>query len=379
MKIVVVSTPIFQTPVTGYAGLEVVAYEQAKGLAALGHEVALVAPDGSTCPNVQIIPCGPAGHVDEKSAFGGFGELKDDKGNVLRRAHPGYWQALVHADAVICHDWQKWAYSLKAEGALQAPVLGWFHAPVNTMYGQWPPTYPRQPPVEKACPVCISEDQANHFRALHNRPARVCYNGIDPEHYKPIPGIKRTDRFLFLARFSTIKGPALAIEACLAAGVGLDLVGDTTITGEPQYLEHCLKLAEQTSPNWDRSKGKQIVVHGGCSRGETVMWFSKAHAMIHPNRDFREPFGLAPVEAMACGCPVIAWNNGAMRETVGAGCGWLVSSVESLTEAIGQGVPKLLPETIRQRCRDNALKFTVDNMVKRCEELCREAVDSGGW
>lgn len=282
---------------------------------------------------------------------------------------------------VCCHNsWQKWSYSLKAEGALKAPVLGWFHAPVNTMYGQWPPTYPRLPPVEKACPVCISDDQASHFQALHNRPARVCYNGIDPEHYKPIPGVKRTDRFLFLARFSTIKGPAIAIEACLKAGVGLDLVGDTTITGEPQYLEHCMKLAQQESPGWDRSKGKQIVVHGGCSRGETVMWYSKAHALLHSAKDFREPFGLAPVEAMACGCPVLCFNNGALRETVWDGeTGLIAETVQDFTEYLTCWWVQNIGPNRRNDCRRRALNFTVEKMAERCEELCNEAVSSGGW
>ena len=763
MKIVVVSTPIFQTPVTGYAGLEVIAYEQARGLAALGHEVALVAPDGSTCPGVQIIPCGPAGHVDEKSAFGGFGELKDDKGNVLRQAHPGYWQALVHADVVLDHSWQKWAYSLKAEGVLKAPVLGWFHAPCPTMYQTWPPQYPRLPAVDKPCAVCISADQANHFRALHNRPVRVCYNGCfpgnttiytergrenigayvsrsgrdrvlawnesqqrfeyadvfktlrlkptnnftvrlrttagltltstpdnpimtkhgwipahevivgdevmygpveevdrrrrelstgklredslgtdsgtsgtravvsqcsgssigaapnqgvqtsdmdqrrrnftggnipneykhgtdrsdsqaffqcdlcpgtgsgveekevgmvspngeassetncssaslhgrdhrrgrvggihsgqgkvhpvthiggveygcadrgirqdmptdavlartpdtqsrgdqeskadlenehgrvfgggsdssdhsvhdgqeskgrsccgvlqhrtgsgvvvrgnaeihgeansvvsvrearkfpvwgrvvsvetvptpeevfdlqtstgsfvangivvhncDPEHYKPIPGIKRTDRFLFMGRFSTVKSPHIAIQACLKAGVGLDVVGDRQITGEPQYYDECCKLAEQTSPTWNRSNGKQITIHPGCSRGETVMWYSKAHAFLHSAKDFREPFGLAPVEAMACGLPVLSFDNGAIRETVRHGAtGLLCSNENEFLAAIQSRWMQAIVPADREECREQALKFTVANMVKRCEELCQEAV-----
>ena len=47
MKILVISTPIFITPVRGYAGLEVIAWEIARGLAAKGHQVSLAAPDGS--------------------------------------------------------------------------------------------------------------------------------------------------------------------------------------------------------------------------------------------------------------------------------------------------------------------------------------------
>jgi len=200
---------------------------------------------------------------------------------------------------IIDHSWGKWAYSLKAEGGTKAPVLGVFHAPIKTMYGSWPPVFPQLPPIEKACAVCISEDQARQFKEIHDPcDVRVCYNGVDTEFYKPIEGIKRSNRFLFLARFSTIKGPLLAIQACKEVGVGLDLVGDTSITQEPEYFQKCKSLCD----------GEQIRMVGPASRGECVWWFSQAHALIHPNfpapklghPGFREPFGLAPVEAQLC-------------------------------------------------------------------------------
>ena len=53
MRVVVISTPIFRLGpmgLQGYGGLEQIAWECAKGLAKLGHQVALIAPDGSECP-----------------------------------------------------------------------------------------------------------------------------------------------------------------------------------------------------------------------------------------------------------------------------------------------------------------------------------------
>jgi glycosyltransferase involved in cell wall biosynthesis len=381
MRVCVISTPIFKLPLTGYGGLEAIAWETARGLAARGHEVALVAPDGSECPGVQIIPCGPAGQVDEKMAYSGFPEAKDQQGNVLRRQHAGYWSALLSFDVVIDSSWMKWAYELKAEGVLKAPVLGVFHAPVNTMYQMWPPNFPLKPVVEKACPVCISHDQAEHFQSIHNRLARVAYNGVDVDNfYVPLPGVKRTDRFLFLARFSTVKSPHLAIEACLKAGVGLDLVGDTSITNEPQYFEQCMQMARQQSPGWDATKGQQIVVHGGCTRGETVIWYNKAHALIHPTQNFREPFGLAPVEAAACGCPVIAWNYGAVKETVvNHTTGILVDSIDELVGAVQTEWIRRVSPSHRLDCREHAKRFSLEKMVDGYEKLIHEAVTTGGW
>ncbi len=351
MKITVVSSTIFKVPLVNYGGLEAIAYEQAEGLAKKGHEVYLVAPEGSNCVHSKLLPIGPERTITE------------------RRAYDKYWEHLLEMDVVISNDWEKWSYILKMEGRLKAPILGVFHAPVNTMYQE-------MPPVPKPCLVCISEDQATHLKALHNIDSRVAYNGIDPEFYSSI-GSPRTNRYLFLARFSAIKGADLAIKACLDSGVGLDLVGDTTITNEPEFLKQCMQLAEFESPGWDQSKGKQIRVIGPASRGETVFWFSQAYCLLHPNQRFREPLGLAPLEAQSCGCPVIAWRYGAMPETVShRETGFLVRSYEEMVNLIKSDAPKAID---RKRCKEWATYFSLQKMVDRYESLCVEAIEQGGW
>ncbi len=374
MKIGIVSSTVFKlgnNGLPGYGGLEVVAWHQARGLAAKGHDVTLFAPDGSACPGCRVVPFGPAGRVDEEHAYGGFPEIRDgDK--VLREAHKGYWQELLNQDVITDHSWGKWPLCLKAEGRLKAPVLTVFHAPVDTMFKAWPPDYPGVGRVGRPCAVCISRDQANHFEALYGGEARVCHNGIDPEHYRRMDGVARTDRYLFLARFSTIKGPDIAIDACKRTDVGLDLIGDTSITNEPHYFEHCKAQCD----------GNRIRMVGPCSRGESVYWYSRAHAFLHPNQRFREPLGLAPLEAQACGLPVVAWRYGAMPETVRHGeTGYLVRSVDEMVDAIRtlNALPAADMTAMRDACVAHARQFTVRRMVDRYEELCKEAVDTGGW
>ena len=376
MKILVISTPIFKVPLRNYGGLESIAWELARGLAAKGHQVSLAAPDGSECPGVNVLFTGPERETNEHQAY--------DR----------TWKEMLKHDVVIDHSWQKYSLLLKAEGTLKAPCLCVMHAPVNTMISSLPP-------VENPCFVCISDDQKNHFEALFSHPARRAYNGVDLDFYRPM-SVPRSRRFLFVARFSSIKGADLAIEACKKARVGLDLIGDTSITNEPEYFEKCKRMCDWGSENsgfqgWAREtyggrfsvdrKETDVVMIGPKSRSETVWWFSQAHCFLHPNQRFREPFGLAPVEAMACGCPVIAWRNGAMAETVKENeTGWLVNSMQDLVGCIGaanqtEGSGPLVPITdaTRKRCREWASQFSVQNMVNAYEKLCEEALSTGGW
>lgn len=384
MKVCVISSTIFSVPLTNYGGLEAVAYERARGLAAKGHDVTLIAPTGSTCPGVKILAFGPPGRIPEKLAYAGYSyeddNDRDEAGNKKMKRFGGYWPALPQFDVIVDDSWEKHSYLLKMEGALKAPILGVFHAPVNSMYGVWPPQCPGvgSGRVDKPCAVCISEDQASHLRALFQCDVRVAHNGIDIHQYAPM-NVPRSDRFLFLARFSAIKGADLALEACYQAGVGLDLIGDTQITGEPAYFHQCQQMAKRESPGWDRSKGPQFRVMGGVSRTETVWWYSQAKAMLHPNMRFREPLGLAPLEAMACECPVIAWRYGALQETVKEGVsGWLVSSMDQLINAI-RSVVNGGSEGMRKGAREWAKKFSLEVFVDRYDELIHEAVSTGGW
>lgn len=365
MKICVISSTVFPVHpplgTLGYSGLEVLAWQQAEGLAKKGHAVLLCAPDGSRCDHAQVLHTGPPG---------GHGE---------EQAYARYSQVLHQFDCVIDHSWSKPAYLLKEAGNLPAPVLGVMHAPVNTMIGS-------PPPVEKPCIVCISDDQRSHYEALFApHRARTAHNGVDLDFYKPL-NVPRSGRFLFLARFSTIKGPDLAIDACRAAGAGLDLIGDTSITNEPEFLQRCTRLvgeANLEAHKRGRPLPEQRMV-GPAKRGECVWWFSQAHCLLHPNQRFREPFGLAPVEAMACGTPVIAWDYGAMRETVGTDGGVLVRSMTELVDAVRScgtvfGNGNILDQTARERCRENAARFSLPRMIDRYAELCQEAIETGGW
>ena len=81
--------------------------------------------------------------------------------------------------------------------------------------------------------------------------------------------------------------------------------------------------------------GKGIEYVGEINESEKPGFLGKAAALVFPI-DWPEPFGLAVVEAMAFGTPVIAWNEGAMPEIIDSGVtGYVVESIDEAVLRVG--------------------------------------------
>jgi len=340
LKICIISTTVITCPPPGYSGLEMVAWQQARGLSRRGHTVLLVAPRGSTPPDGVLLH-GTTLNESEKQAYS------------------GYWDKLPNFDVIIDNSWEKWSYMLRIEGRLATPILGVIHAPADTMYKS-------APPILHPCIVSISDDQGVGAMEAWGVPTRTAYNGVDVDFYKQAKDVKRNDRYLFLARISRIKGPQIATDIARKLRIGLDLVGDDKLTGEPQLAQRMQMQAQHNIKYW-----------GGVNRERAVEFFSTNKALLHMNLLFREPFGLAPVEAQLCGMPVIAFDNGAMRETIKQGVtGFLVKTQTEVEELIKSNAVASLKAA---DCIEWAAQFSVAKMIDRYEELAYEAIDTGGW
>lgn len=338
MKICIISTTVLSCPPPGYSGLEMIAWQQAKCLAKLGHQVLLVAPRGSVSVD------GVEFHETT---------LREPE----RQAYSGYWERLLKYDVIIDHSWEKWSYILKMEEKLKSPILGVIHAPAHTMY-----KYP--PPVQYPCIVSISNDQGIDASECWGVATRTAYNGIDLDMYVSY-NHKRCENLLFLARISKIKGPHIAIDVARKCRMPLDVVGDDTLTQDPLYKQQVYSKCTNN-----------IVYHGGKNRDECVHFFNTRSCLLHMNLHFREPFGLAPVEAQACGMPVIAFDNGAMREVLCPSSSFLVKTQEEVEQIVKEkDYKRINPKS----CIEWASQFSTLRMAKRYEELAIEAIETGGW
>jgi glycosyltransferase involved in cell wall biosynthesis len=143
------------------------------------------------------------------------------------------------------------------------------------------------------------------YRAYGLR-ARVSYLGVDAERFKPLD-LERGDFVLSVGAVSPLKGYDFLIEALAQLPTNvrprLLIVGNTASTGETAFLQ---QQAEACSV--------VLEFRVNVSDDELVRLYNQARAFVYS--PVLEPFGFAPLEAMACGAPVVAVQEGGVRESV---------------------------------------------------------------
>ncbi len=172
------------------------------------------------------------------------------------------------------------------------------------------------------------------------------HHGIDLHDFtfQADPG----DYLLFLGRMHHDKGAAEAVEIARKAGKKLLMAGPIQ---DPEYFETRIR------PHLDHGQVQYLGSVGPEKRNSLL---GGALALIHPIH-FAEPFGLAVVEAMACGTPVIAFSRGSMSELIIPGkTGFLINDLEEAVDAVSQ-IGSIDRRDCRRRVEEH---FTVDRMVE---------------
>ncbi|MHB1330839.1 MAG: glycosyltransferase family 4 protein, partial [Minisyncoccota bacterium] len=172
------------------------------------------------------------------------------------------------------------------------------------------------------------------------------YHGVDttlfalndsPENYA-----------LFLGRITAEKGTHDAIEACKIAGIPLRIAGSGYET-EPYWHK-------EIAPNVN---GESVKYFGEVSFDKKIELLQKAKVLVFPTH-YNEVFGYAMIEAMSCGTPVIAFNNGSVSEIVKDGkTGFVVNNAEEMAEALKK-IDTIDRKDVRKRAETF---FSVNRMV----------------
>jgi glycosyltransferase involved in cell wall biosynthesis len=168
--------------------------------------------------------------------------------------------------------------------------------------------------------VAISQHVASRIRRYYNREAGVIYPPVDTDFYAPDESVAPENFLLIVSALVPYKRIDLAIEASRLSGTPLRIVGDGPERGA---------LAARVA-----ATGADVTFLGAVSDEEIRDLYRRASAVLLPGE---EDFGIAPVEAQACGTPVIALGRGGALETVVDGVtGLLVAEPtgEAFAEAI---------------------------------------------
>jgi glycosyltransferase involved in cell wall biosynthesis len=179
------------------------------------------------------------------------------------------------------------------------------------------------------------------------------YHGLprDLLKFNPRPG-----KYLaFLGRISPEKGTDRAIDVALRAGIPFKIAAKVDAV-DREYFEALVK---------PRLCPPDVEYIGEIGEHEKSEFLGNALALLF-TIDWPEPFGLAMIEALACGTPVITRPCGSVPEIVRPGqTGLIASSVEDLVAAT-----KRVDRISRQRCREEfEARFTVDRMAEQYEAL----------
>jgi glycosyltransferase involved in cell wall biosynthesis len=201
----------------------------------------------------------------------------------------------------------------------RAPVLHTLHV-VLSLDDQWiVRRYPRTPV------AAISHYQAAAIPPEGRANVRVIHHGIDFGAYKfSLP----PGRYLaFLGRMGPQKSPLDAIRIARRAGMPL------VLAGKPQNAEEETYFAAKIRPLVD---GDSVTYVGPVDHRQKNELLGGAAALLFPIQG-EEAFGLAMIEAMACGTPVVAWQRSSVTEVVDPGkTGFYADSVEQLAALVPQ-------------------------------------------
>jgi glycosyltransferase involved in cell wall biosynthesis len=177
--------------------------------------------------------------------------------------------------------------------------------------------------------------------------------------------------FLTLARFSPEKGHATAARICRAAGERLIMAGAVGAISSPGEL--AAALDDPSSPHWRNRELRHfhddvepllepgVVEYIGPVHGsEKLALLRESRALLMPI-DWEEPFGVAAVEAMACGVPVIAFARGALPELVEPGVTGFLARTESDVIASMARADEIDPKQCRAVTEE---RFSVETMTR---------------
>ncbi len=352
LRIAQLVLPWISLPPKGYAGTERIVCNLTEGLVKKGHDVTLFSTgDSSTSAKLESIFNQSLG-----LQYDVMGTLKTSFYPLMHVAHCFEKQKqfdIIHSHAQFL--------ALPFASLSNTPSLHTFHRTFHSL------TQDEQDIVEKY--HWLNFNSISHSQRVEgiNFIANV-YNSIDTQVYQPSKNIRK-NYLLWVGRFIDKKGPVEAIQTAKILKIPLILAGK--ITDEDFFNKNIKPEIDGNLISFIEEPTNKII----------VSLYQGAYLTLVPVK-WNEPFGLIPIESMACATPVVAYANGALKETILDGkTGYLVAESEGINGLIEKTKTILNFNNDKiahfsQACRAHVEKnFTIERMVDEYEKLYKEIVE----
>lgn len=314
-------------PPPGYGGIEVVVDVLARELRQRGHAVTLFAAEESD-PRLEPVTLVP-------------GDWGVDLGTPNQRIRESHYELLVNRELIrrvgrldVVHLHTEFPGMAGAVlRRLPIPCVATVHSGIDDKVVGF-----LKEVEEQIALVAISETQRSQAPSV--RWAGAVSNAVPVP--KARPPLRKEGYLVQLARITPDKGQHIAIEVAERVGMPLRLAGKVDRQDESRtYFEEMIEPRLKGSISWVEDVGGE----------EKAALLAGASAMLFPIQ-WEEPFGLAMIEAMLHGTPVIAFARGAAREIVEPGVtGYLAGSVDEMVARVAE-LGAIDPEACARSARE---------------------------
>lgn len=212
--------------------------------------------------------------------------------------------------------------------------------------------------------IANSKNVAERIKKFYRRDSVVIYPPVDVSNItKLAKKVKeKEDHFLIVSRLVGAKGLEEAARAFKNLPYKLKIVGEA----------HGFSDVER---RLERLSGGNVELLGRVSDEKLWELYAKAKGFIALAKD--EDFGMTPVEAMAAGTPVIAYNGGGFKESVIDGrTGILINDTDEKT--ISSAIERLKKiKWDKKILQDHAKRFSKEQFVRRIRKVITEITETG--
>lgn len=317
MRIVVVAPNTTVMPPEKDGGTERIVYELSEGLARKGHDVFLYARGCSRSSGTVI-----------SFPFDFFGE--GEVGTFVKHTLP--------PNVDIIHD-HTFSSTMSNQG-IERPIVSTRHIPHKT----------------NATHSVYVSDSA--LRSIGEGQGVFIHNGLRPDDYQF--SATKQDYLLFMGRVVPDKGVVQAIDIAEQTNSRLIIAG-------PKH--DIAYFNKEIAPRLKRNQKLTYVDSVGGQDRQNLL--KHARCLLFPIK-WKEPFGLVMIEALVCGTPVLALNEGAVNEVLRGFPEFICNTPKEMAKKLKYTIYKYAPDKLRQYVTEN---FNTDIMTNRYIEYYKQVIE----